>query len=194
MTIAMWVVGFLTAVSAVSVVFSRQTIYSALSLVATVGMLAVMYLLLNAQFLFVVQLIIYAGAVMVLFVFIIALLSPSDEDRPRLDLRMIAGIGGVLAITAVTLILALNGLTFSGNHFRGSDIGASTNPYHSFSFGFDDNKANSVDATGHGNIQTVAGQLFTTYLLPFEVTSMVLLVAVIGAVYLTRKAKQGAAT
>jgi NADH-quinone oxidoreductase subunit J len=83
MTVIFAVVIALAAVSALGVVFSRQTIYSALSLVVTVTMLAVLFLLLNAQFLFAVQLIIYAGAVMVLFVFIVALLSPDAEEIGR---------------------------------------------------------------------------------------------------------------
>ena len=95
MTVIFAVVIALAAVSALGVVLSRQTIYSALSLVLTVTMLAVLFLLLNAQFLFAVQLIIYAGAVMVLFVFIVALLSPDAEDRPTLDLRAVIGILGV---------------------------------------------------------------------------------------------------
>ena len=95
MTVLFAVVIALAAVSALGVVLSRQTIYSALSLVLTVSMLAVLFLLLNAQFLFAVQLIIYAGAVVVLFVFIVALLSPDAEDRPTLDLRAVIGIAGV---------------------------------------------------------------------------------------------------
>ena len=96
MTVLFAVVIALAAVSSLGVVLSNQTIYSALSLVLTVSMLAVIFLLLNAQFLFAVQLIIYAGAVMVLFVFIVALLSPDAEDRPTLDLRAVIGILGVV--------------------------------------------------------------------------------------------------
>jgi len=88
MTVIIWVAGALAALSALGVVFSAQPLYSALSLVLTIGALAVIFLVLNAQFLFVVQLIVYAGAVMVLFVFIIALLSPDREDRFRVDLGL----------------------------------------------------------------------------------------------------------
>jgi NADH-ubiquinone/plastoquinone oxidoreductase chain 6 len=73
------------------VVFSPQPLYSALSLVLAIGALAVVFLVLNAQFLFVVQLIVYAGAVMVLFVFIIALLSPGAEERVRIDSCFVIG-------------------------------------------------------------------------------------------------------
>jgi NADH-quinone oxidoreductase subunit J len=185
MTAALVIVGALTLIAAINVVVSKQTIYSALSLVVAVGMLSVMYLLLNAQFLFVVQLIIYAGAVMVLFVFIIALLSPGDEDRPRLDLRMLAGFAGVIAITGASVVLALNSTTYSdANGFRATQVGNTVqgNPYNSFAFTQD-----AVNADNAGNVQTVGHQLFTIFVLPFEVTSLILLVAVIGAVYLTRR-------
>jgi NADH-quinone oxidoreductase subunit J len=180
MTVIFAVVIALAAVSAIGVVFSRQTIYSALSLVVTVTMLAVLFLLLNAQFLFAVQLIIYAGAVMVLFVFIVALLSPDAEDRPTLDLRAVIGVLGVVVVTALVFIAARNGITYNTNGFHGAAVGTASNPYHTFNF--------PQDAVNNaGNVQTVAGQLFTNYLLPFEITSMLLLVAAIGAVYLTRR-------
>jgi NADH-quinone oxidoreductase subunit J len=179
-TVIFAVVIALAAVSALGVVLSRQTIYSALSLVLTVTMLAVLFLLLNAQFLFAVQLIIYAGAVMVLFVFIVALLSPDAEDRPTFDLRAIIGILGVLVVTVLVFIAARNGITYNTNGFHGASVGAASNPYQTFKF--PENAVNNA-----GNVQTVAGQLFTNYLLPFEITSMLLLVAAIGAVYLTRR-------
>ena len=185
MTALLAIVMALAAISALGVVLSRQTIYSALSLVLTVAMISVIFLLLNAQFLFAVQLIIYAGAVMVLFVFIIALLNPDREDRPALDYHAIVGILGVVAITALVFITAQNGITYSGSAFRGQVVGAASDPFHTFSFPLD-----AVNAAG--NVQTVAGQLFTTFLLPFEITSLLLLVAAIGAVYLTRRTKGAA--
>jgi NADH-quinone oxidoreductase subunit J len=183
MTVLFAVVIALAAVSSLGVVLSRQTIYSALSLVLTVSMLAVLFLLLNAQFLFAVQLIIYAGAVMVLFVFIVALLSPDAEDRPVFDVRAIIGTLGVIVVTALVFIAARNGITYNTNGFHALAVGSAGNPYHSFSF--------PPDAVNNaGNVQTLASQLFTNYLLPFEITSMLLLVAAIGAVYLTRRSSQ----
>jgi len=179
------VVMALAAISAIGVVLSPQTIYSALSLVVTVTMISVLFLLLNAQFLFAVQLIIYAGAVMVLFVFIIALLNPEAEDRPALDYRAMIGLAAVAAVTILVFVTARNGITYGSGGFRGQQVGAASNPYHTFAFG-----ADAVNAAG--NVQTVAGQLFTTYLLPFEITSLLLLVAAIGAVYLTRRTKEAA--
>jgi NADH-quinone oxidoreductase subunit J len=153
-------------------------------------MLSVLFLLLNAQFLFAVQLIIYAGAVMVLFVFIIALLSPDVEDRPALDYRAFIGLAGVVAVTILVFVVARNGVPFNDQGFRAVQLNpicahlttphAPCDPYATFSFPVD-----QVNAAG--NVQTVAGQLFTNYVFPFEVTSLLLLVAAIGAVYLTRR-------
>jgi NADH-quinone oxidoreductase subunit J len=179
----------LAAISSLGVVLSRQTLYSALSLVVTIAMISVLFLLLNAQFLFAVQLIIYAGAVMVLFVFIIALLSPDAEDRPALDWRAITGLAAVGAVTILVFVAASNGTTYNSGGFRAVRLAGSCatqhlgscDPYRTFAFPVD-----AVNAAG--NVQTVAGQLFTTFLLPFEITSLLLLVAVIGAVYLTRRA------
>ena len=120
MNVLLVVVMALAALGSLGVVLSRQTIYSALSLVVTVGMISVLFLLLNAQFLFAVQLIIYAGAVMVLFVFIIALLSPEAEDRPALVTRAMIGIGAVAVVTALVFVAARNGVTYSTAGFRGS--------------------------------------------------------------------------
>jgi NADH:ubiquinone oxidoreductase subunit 6 (subunit J) len=117
---------------------------------------------------------------MVLFVFIVALLSPDAEDRPAFDLRAVIGGAGVVVVTVLVFLAARNGITYTTNGFHALSVGTASNPYHTFSF-----PANAVDAAG--NVQTVAGQLFTNYLLPFEITSMLLLVAAIGAVYLTRR-------
>lgn len=182
MSAIIWVAGALAALSALGVVFSAQPLYSALSLVLAIGALAVIFLVLNAQFLFVVQLIVYAGAVMVLFVFIIALLSPDREERFRVDLRFIIGVVVAVGITASVLVAARNGITYNASGFRAQQIGQATDPYKTFSF---DQSDNGLVNTA-GNVQTVGGQLFTTFLLPFEITSLLLLVSAIGAVYLTR--------
>ena len=187
------IVGVLALISAIGVVSLSSTIYCALSLVANMVFLAVLFLLLNAQFLAAVQVIIYAGAVMVLFVFIIALLSPGSEDTPRLDLRFLVGIVAVFYVTLQIFFLVGNGSTYakgavactsstqqqcSKAPLRGAQIGAASHPEQDTFYQDDVNNA--------GNVQTVGGQLFTTFLLPFEITSLLLFVAAIGAVYLTR--------
>jgi len=184
-TAAIVAVGVVAVLSALGVVFAPQTIYSALSLVGNMVALAVLFLLLNAQFLAAVQIIIYAGAVMVLFVFIIALLNPGAEDRPVQDGRFWVGLLVVVYITFQVYALATNGITYDKNSpdhtLRGQAIAQQADPNDTgFQFSYD-----AVNRAG--NVQTVGGQLFTTFILPFEITSMVLLVAAIGAVYLTRK-------
>ena len=198
MTALTIVVGILALVSAIGVVSFRSSIYCALSLVGNMIMLAVLFLLLNAQFLAAVQVIIYAGAVMVLFVFIIALLSPGSGESPALDLRFMIGIVGVIYVTLQIFFLVGNGKTYdtsavacssatqqscSKTPLRGAAIGSAVNPG-ALSYYPDD-----VNRTG--NVQVVGGQLFTTFLLPFEITSLLLIVAAIGAVYLTGHHRTG---
>jgi NADH-quinone oxidoreductase subunit J len=180
------VTGALALLAAVGVVGFRETIYSALSLAANMVLLAVLFLLLNAQFLAAVQVIIYAGAVMVLFVFIIALLNPgAEEEHPARDPRFGLGLVVLAYITVQVYALATNGTTYDKNSsqhpLRGATIARQADPRDT-SFGFTPDVVNSG-----GNVQTVGGQLFTTFILPFEITSAILLVAAIGAVYLTRK-------
>ncbi len=203
MNALMAVLLILTAISGLGVVFSRQAIYSALSLVLTVGLLAVVFLVLNAQFLFVVQLIVYAGAVVVLFIFIIALLDPAAEERPRLtDPRLLLGVLAIAGICTAVYIAASDGITYdtacttqSASCMHAYAVGGAADwtdfterpaadPYNTF--GFPENAVNRA-----GNVQTVANQLFHTYVLPFEITSLLLLVAAIGAVYLTRRTHTG---
>lgn len=199
MNVLLAILLILAAISALGVVFSSKTIYSALSLVLTVALLAAVFLVLNAQFLFVVQLIVYAGAVMVLFVFIIALLDPAAEDRPRfLDLRLILGVLAVAGLCTAVFVAARNDVTYDTSCttqavtcMHGYTVGSlaatgdtTADPFHTF--GFPENAVNRA-----GNVQTVANQLFHTYVLPFEITSLLLLVAAVGAVYLTRRVAVG---
>ncbi len=189
----------LVCVSALGVVFSPQAIYSALSLVLTVGLLSAVFLVLDAQFLFAVQLIVYAGAVMVLFVFIIALLDPAAEDRPKYsDPRFLLGVLAVAAVCTAIFIAARNDVSYDTacpdqavECMHGYAVGSlpftgdiQADPYGTFNF-----PADQVDRAG--NVQVVANQIFRTYVLPFEITSLLLLVAAIGAVYLTRRSGPG---
>ncbi|MHB8533359.1 MAG: NADH-quinone oxidoreductase subunit J family protein [Solirubrobacteraceae bacterium] len=183
MSAIIWIAGVFAAVSALGVVFSPQPLYSALSLVLAIGALAAVFLVLNAQFLFVVQLIVYAGAVAVLFVFIIALLAPGSEQRFRVDSRFIIGAVVAVGVTLAVVGATRNGVTLSGDTFRAQQVGTASDPYHTFAF--DQGSNGLVNAAG--NVQTVGGQLFTTFLLPFEITSLLLLVAAVGAVYMTRR-------
>ena len=162
MAIAVFIVAALMAIAGgIGVITFHQPIRSVLSLVVVMLALSVLFLLLNAQFVFVVQIIVYAGAVMVLFLFVIALLGPSRETG-RGRLRFQAGLSGLF-------VVALSGLIYTmlqGVEYR---------------------QPEQTDLNVFGTVQSIAVGLFTTYLYPFELTSILLLVAAIGAIYLSRR-------
>jgi NADH-quinone oxidoreductase subunit J len=149
-------------VTAAGVVAFRKPMYNALSLVANMLGLAILFLILNAQFLFAAQIIVYAGAVMVLFVFIISLLNPESEVTlgPRGTEWIYGVVFGVIFAALLTVLLINSSLTGKPGRFTPDAI-------------------NAV-----GNVQTTGAALYTTFLLPVEVTSVLLLVAAVGAVYL----------
>ena len=162
MALAVFLVAAAMAViGGIGVITFHQPIRSVLSLVVVMLALSVLFLLLSAQFVFAVQIIVYAGAVMVLFLFVIALLGPARElGRGRLRFQT--------ALSAL-FVLALLGLMYAliqGIQYRQPD---------------------KADLTIFGSVQWVAAYLFTNYLYPFELTSILLLVAAIGAIYLSRK-------
>jgi NADH-quinone oxidoreductase subunit J len=190
MTGLAYAVAALALLTAAGVVFAGRTIYSALSLVGNMICLATLFLLLDAQFVAAVQIIIYAGAVMVLFVFIIALLDPGHEgdEQPRRDWRLLPGVLAVGYITAQVVALASSAYSKSTHVLKGQSVAMTANPadHHSFAFA-----PPAVDAAG--NVQVLGRELFTTFLLPFEITSLLLFVAAIGAVHLTRRMPQAPA-
>ena len=162
MATAVFVVAAALAVAGgFGVIISRQPIRSVLSLVVTMLALSVLFLLLSAQFVFVVQVIVYAGAVMVLFLFIIALLGPARESA-RGRLRFQPWLSALFALAFLVLIWTM----LQGIQYRQPD---------------------QTDMSIFGTVQSIAVGLFTTYLYPFELTSILLLVAAIGAIYLSRR-------
>ena len=162
MAIAVFIVfGLLAIAGGVGVISFHQPIRSVLSLVVVMLSLSVLFLLLSAQFVFVVQIIVYAGAVMVLFLFVIALLGPARElGRGRLRFQT------WLSALFVLVLLGLMWAMLQGVQYRQPD---------------------KADMSFFGTVQSIGVGLFTTYLYPFELTSILLLVAAIGAIYLSRK-------
>ena len=158
--IVFWVMAVLAVLGAAGVVGFRQPIQSVLSLVAVMLALSVLFLLLSAQFIFAVQVIVYAGAVMVLFLFVVALLGPLRE-RGMGRLRLHWGLSILVALVFGAFLYAL--LTRIG--YRTPD---------------------NVDLAVFGTVQQIGAGLFTSYLYPFELTSILLLVAAVGAIYLSR--------
>lgn len=156
----------ITAVCALAggggVILSRRPVHSALGLLLVLVSLAVDYLLLGAQFIAAAQVIIYAGAIVVLFVFIIMLLAEAGE---RLGDGAFAGPAGVPLVVALCALLAAGLLALVT---RPSPPAAAVPP-------------------AFGSIQDVGRLLFGRYLLPFEAASLVLLAGMIGAVALGRR-------
>jgi NADH-quinone oxidoreductase subunit J len=147
--------------AAISVVAQRTPVYSALSLIVVLCSLAVVYLLLGAQFIAVIQVIVYAGAIMVLFVFVIMLLN-AGREAPSQRSRMARWLGAPLVIAFMAEVLLAVWQRFPV---------ASARPAASLDAG--------PAAIGH--------LLFRSYVLPFEVTSILILVAILGAVVLAKK-------
>jgi len=152
----------LMILSALGVVLNRSPIRSALSLVVTLFLLAVMFVSLNAYVVAMLQVIVYAGAIMVLFLFVIMLLN-LQEDRPAMAR---AGVRGAAAVLGSLFLLA-------AVHFVVHPLGGAP--------------AAAAVPAGFGTIEQLAENLFTRSLLAFEVTSILLLVAIVGAVVLAKR-------
>jgi NADH-quinone oxidoreductase subunit J len=159
---------FIAAIAALAgafgVVMLRNPFYSVLALVSHLIALAVLFLLLEAQFVAAAQVVVYAGAVMVLYVFVVAYIGGADEPlhSPGGALKVLGPLFG-LAVT-IELCIAMLGTALKGISTRGAHVGPA-----------------------FGTPRQI-GQLFlTTYLFPFEVASLLLLVAAMGAVVLARR-------
>jgi NADH-quinone oxidoreductase subunit J len=154
------VFGAICVAGAINLLAQRHPISSALSLVVVMASLAVEYLLLGAEFVAAVQVIVYAGAVMVLFVFVIMLLNAGEEELTQGSrVAMILGVPGVLAgglLVAWVLV----------RHSGTNAVGLGALP---------------------GYPKTIGWLLFHEYLLPFELTSILVLIAILGAVFLASK-------
>jgi NADH-quinone oxidoreductase subunit J len=160
--ILFYIFAFLTLIFGFLVIanpFSRSPVTSAMFLVLTIISLAGLFTLLHAFFLAAVQVLVYAGAVMVLFLFVIMLLDLKAEDRRRF--KILAVIGGLTSAGAILLIF-LRGLL-------NEPLGATNSP------------------TLEGGTVALGKLLFTQYLLPFEIVSILLLVAMVGVVLLSKK-------
>lgn len=157
-----YIFAFLTLVFGFLVVlnpFSRNPVTSAMFLVLTIASLAGLFVLLHAFFLAAVQVLVYAGAVMVLFLFVIMLLDLKDEERQKLKLT-----GVIAGSLCVGTILALFLRTLLANR-----------------------PAIEAAPQVEGSTFALGKLLFSTYLLPFEVVSLLLLVAMIGVILLSKK-------
>lgn len=165
-SVVFWIAAVSAVLSGIGVVGARSAIYSALSLIVTLGQLAILYLLLNAQFIAAAQILIYAGAVMVLFLFVITLLGVRDTPLLGEDLplqRPLSVILAALLLLGVVFFVAQSPNAITG--FHGT-------------FNADLNR---------DNVRAFGTQLFTSFVFPFEATTLILIVAMVGAVALGRR-------
>ena len=160
-----FILAFVAVVAAVAMLFTRNSIYAALLLILNFSMIAVFYLLLDAPFIAMAQITVYAGAIMVLFLFVIMLLGgqrPQSRGAMRWQLPMAIFLGLVLLVELAFLVIT-----------KGSSLP-----------GFGKSPA------GFGTPEQIGDYLFNQYLLPFEITSVLLLAAMVGAIVLTLKEKK----
>lgn len=159
--IIFFLVAFVAVASAVYFVFARNPMYSILSLIVTMFSIAGLYVLLNAQFLGIVQIIVYSGAIMVLFLYILMMLNLNKEDEGKKNtILKFVGVftGGILLIG---MLGAYKGLTLQ-------------------------NVAGNVDSSV-GLTKNLGKLLFNEYVLPFEVASVLILAGIVGATLIGKK-------
>ena len=163
--VVFWILAPIALISALAMVLSKNAVHGALFLVADFFCLAVMYLLLDAQFLFTVQIIVYTGAIMVLFLFVLMLVGVDRSDSLVETLRGQRPAAVLLGLAFVGLLGAGVGPAIWDLPSRGLD-----------------------EANGNGgNVLGIARLLFTDYVFAFEVTSALLIVAAVGAMVLAHK-------
>lgn len=162
--VAFYLVSAVAIACAALVIFQPNVVYSALFLIGTLLALAGLFLLLNAQFIAIVHIIVYVGAIMVLFLFVIMLLDLGRDPAGTEQLPYQRGLGiglGVLFLAELALMVS----------FGGDLAGAPEGPL----------------PADFGYTEALGRMLFTTYLFPFEATSILLFVAAIGAVVLGKR-------
>ncbi len=153
------VFGAVCVAGAVNLLMQTHPIQSALSLIVVMASLAVEYLLLGAEFVAAVQVIVYAGAIMVLFVFVIMLLNAGEEERSQgSHIALVMGVPSLLLLGVL--------LTWAVTHHAIQSV--------------------SVGSL-YGDPRVIGKLLFNQYLLPFEITSLLILIAIMGAVVLASK-------
>jgi NADH-quinone oxidoreductase subunit J len=160
-----FVLAVIAVVGALNLIFQRHPIHSALSLIVVMVALAGLYLLMGAEFVAAVQIIVYGGAIMVLFVFVIMLLNAGIEERTNAS--KLAGIAGI------PLAIALLGFLAAAIAKSPQDPQIASQP--------------GTIADTH----SISMQLFQQFVYPFELTSFLILVAILGAIVLAQRENEG---
>jgi len=159
--LAFWILAVMAVASAAGVVLRRNPIHSALFLVVHLATLAAFFLKMRAEFLAAAQVIVYAGAIAVLFVFAIMVLIPGREETGPDPLRTVR----LLAVPVAGLLLVLLAMMLRSALFTGPAPAAAV----------------------PGGVAAIGRALFTDYLFPFEITSVLLLVALVGVMALAKR-------
>jgi NADH-quinone oxidoreductase subunit J len=170
--LAFFVLAVASIASALGVILFRNAVHSALSLILTLLFLALFYLQLGALFIAIVQILIYAGAIMVLFLFVVTMLASEASDTELQD--RIPWQRGVAGILGLILVGALSYLLFTGTAIDSSAVATGGSLSHA--------------VNTQGNIEAFGLALFHGFAFPFEVTSLLIVVAMLGAMVLGRKA------
>ncbi len=163
------ILAFVAVVSALGVIFNKNVVHSALSLLVNFCTLAIFYFMLNAQFLGIVQIFVYAGAIVVLFLFVVMLLGAElgEQVSSWLTLRN-------AFLVALSLVL----LTVIGTAVFEYRISATPGTF------------TQEAIQRYGQTQLISAVLFTDYLLPFELVSVLLLVGIVGVVWLAQQQRK----
>jgi NADH-quinone oxidoreductase subunit J len=167
--VAFWVLGPVSLAGAIGMVLLRNAIHSALSLVATMMSLGMFYLIEQGPFLGLVQIIVYTGAIMILFLFVLMLVGRDASDSIVETLRGQRWAAALFGIGFALLVAVSVGRAFKGS--KPVDL-------------------DKPNAAG-GNVQSIARLLFTNYLFAFELTSALLIVAAVGAMILAHTEREG---
>ncbi|MFM9944032.1 MAG: NADH-quinone oxidoreductase subunit J [Bacteroidia bacterium] len=157
-----YILSGITIITAIMMIAARNPVHSVLYLIATFFLVSGQYLLMNAQFLFIVNLIVYAGAIMVLFLFVLMLLNLNKETEPQKSMKTkLAGVisGGLLLITLLGALIKSNVST------------------------------ESLPITDIGLVKNLGMVLFTDFVVPFEISSILFLAAMVGAVLVGKRNK-----
>jgi len=158
--ILFFVFAILAVAGAVMVISFRNPVYCALSLVLTLFSLAGEYVLLLAHFIAIVHIAVYAGAIVVLFLFVIMLLNIRREERAPGSIKYMVYLGVPLGLVLLYELVSIGFREFTDVYVKATDI---------------------------GTVEKIGQALFSKYVLPFEITSILLLVAMLGAIYLSKQ-------
>jgi len=167
-SILFYLFGSVAVGTALGMILQRNPLLSALLLVANFFCIAALYLLLHAQFLAVIQIVVYTGAIMVLVIFVIMLLNLGDEEGMMEKLNLWQSLG--LALIVGFLVEVVYIVMFKDRPAAFAEL--------------------HPNAGMLGTVESIGDAMFTKFLLPFEVTSFILLIAVVGAVILAKRRVQ----